>query len=176
MSSQQVWSWQEVGEQLRIEVFFFNRDPQVLCNFLAHVEAQDAHPDIVFEAFKGFFHYLDSKGYDRMAVAFNMRHTIGQHRLAHLALKGPPNAIDKKIYSGKKWVEVAELKGGIHSYLVSFLRAVVASVSTFLLVFDYAKDIVLYFIVDSTFDEGCEDLDSAKSTSPRCRTYTKVFW
>ena len=160
MSSQQGWSWQEVGEQLRIEVFFFNRDPQVLCNFLTHVEAQDAHPDIVFEAFKGFFHYLGSKGYDRMAVAFNMRQTIGQHRLAHMALKGPPNIINKKMYELQKRADVAEMKGGIYSHFVSFLRAVVASVYPFLLVFDYAKDIVLYLIVDNALerlDAGCKD-------------------
>ena len=30
----QCWSWQEVGQQLRIEVVFFNRDPQVLFDFL----------------------------------------------------------------------------------------------------------------------------------------------
>merc|ERR1719209_960988 len=161
MSSQQRWSWQEVGEQLRIEVFFFNRDPQVLCSFLAHVEAQDAHPDIVFEAFKGFLHYLGSKGYDRTAVAFNMRQTIGQNRLAHMVLKGPPNVIDKKVYEVKKQMEVAELRGGIYSYLVSFLRVVVASVSPFLLIFDYTKDMVLYLIVRKTLerlDEGCKDI------------------
>ena len=160
MSSQQVWSWQEVGEQLRVEVFFFNRDPQVLCSFLAHVEAQNAHPDNVFEAFQGFFDYLGSKGYDRVAVAFNMRQTIGLHRLAHLALKGPPNAIDKHLYLAQKWVEVVELKGGVCSYLVSFSRAVVASVSPFLLIFYHSKDLILYLIVDNTLDgldKGCKN-------------------
>ena len=44
-----------------------------------------------------------------MAVAFNMRQTIGLHRLAHLALKGPPNVIDKHLYLAQKWVEVVEL-------------------------------------------------------------------
>ena len=160
MSYQQRWSWQEVGEQLRIEVIFFNRDPQVLRSFLAHVEAQDAHPEIVFEAFKGFFFYLGSKGYDRNAVAFNMRQTIGQHRLAHLALKGRPSVISKKIYKVQKWAEMAEKKSKTFSVFVSFLRAVIASVSPFLLIFDYTKDLVLYLIVAGTLDrldEGCKD-------------------
>ena len=167
MSSQQRWSWQEVGEQLRIEVFFFNRDPQVLSNFLAHIEAQDAHPDIVFEAFRGFFFYLGSKGYDRISVAFNMRQTIGQHRLAHLALKRGPNIIDKTVYEARKLVERIESKGGIYFVLVSFLRAVVASVSPFLLFFDYEKDIVLYLILSSTLeglDQGCQE-SSTQGTS-----------
>ena len=167
MNSQQHCSWQEVGEQLRIEVFFFNRDPQVLSNFLAHIEAQDAHPDIVFEAFKGFFFYLGSRGYDRISVAFNMRQTIGQHRLAHLALKRSPNIIDKTVYEARKLVERIESKGGIYFVLVSFLRAVVASISPFLLFFDYEKDIVLYLILSSTLeglDQGCQE-SSTQGTS-----------
>ena len=93
-------------------------------------------------------------------MAFNMRQTIGQHRLAHLALKGPPNFIDKKLYEVKKRVKMTEMKGGISSYLVYFLRAVVTSVSPFLYIFDYAKDILLYLIADSTLerlDAGCKD-------------------
>ena len=42
----------------------------------------------------GFFDYLKSKGYDAIAVALSMRQTIGHHRLAHMALKGPPNFVD----------------------------------------------------------------------------------
>ena len=149
-----------MGEQLKIEVFFFNKDPQVLRSFLSHVEAQDAHPDVVFDVFEGFFLYLGSKGYDSVAVAFNMRRTIGQHRLAHLALKGKPNVFDKKVYEAKKWLEMVETKGRVCFVIVSFFRAVVASVSPFLLIFDYVKDLVLYLIVDNTLDqldEGCND-------------------
>merc|ERR1719430_2711595 len=77
-----------------------------------------------------------------------------------MALKGPPNVIDKKVYEVQKQMEVSELKGGIYSYLVSFLRAVVASVSPFLLIFDSTKDLVLYLIASETLkrlDEGCKD-------------------
>ena len=55
---------------------------------------------------------------------------------------------------------MAEMKGGIYAYLVSFLRATVASIAPFLLIFDYAKDMVLYLIVDNTLDgldTGCKD-------------------
>ena len=55
-------SWQEVGEQLRLETVFFNRDPPVLFGFLYRIEPQDAHPVNVHNAFKGFFGYLEEKG------------------------------------------------------------------------------------------------------------------
>ena len=57
-------------------------------------------------------------------------------------------------------MEMAEIKGGIYSYFVSFLRAMVTSVSPFLLIFDYAKELVLYLIVDNTLEQlntGCKD-------------------
>ena len=50
----QSWNWQEVGEQLRLEVVFFNRDPDILFSFLYHIEAQNAHPKSVHRAFEGF--------------------------------------------------------------------------------------------------------------------------
>ena len=73
----QSWNWQEVGEELRLEVVFFNRDPQLLFGFLNHIEAQCAHPDSVHRAFNGFYNYMTSKGYDQNAVAVSMRQTIG---------------------------------------------------------------------------------------------------
>ena len=82
----QSWNWQDVGEQLRLEVVLFNRDPQVLFDFLHHIEAQDAHPDNVHKAFKGFYNYMTLKGYDQNAVAVKMRQNIGHHMLAHMAM------------------------------------------------------------------------------------------
>ena len=100
------WSWQEVGEQLTIEAVFFNRDPQVLIGFLTHIEGQDAHPANVHNAFKGIYEYLDSKGFNITAVSYCMKETVGHHRLAHMALKGPPNMIDAKVYELGKWVNM----------------------------------------------------------------------
>ena len=86
----QAWNWQEVGDQLRLEEVFFNRDPQVLFGFLNHIEAQNTHPDNIYSALEGFYDYLTARGYDRTAVAISMRQTIGHHRLAHMALKRKP--------------------------------------------------------------------------------------
>jgi len=144
----QCWSWQEVGEQLRIETVFFNRDPQVLFDFLYHIEAQGAHPDSVHKAFKGFFVYLvESKGYDPLAVSLSMRQTIGHHRLAHMALKGPPNFIDRQIFLLGNRVRRLEMKGKIYFALVSFLRAIQTSISPYLFMLDFVKDLILYLIL-----------------------------
>ena len=159
----QCWSWQEVGEQLRLEVVFFNRDPQVLFSFLYHVEAQDAHPDNVHSAFQGFFGYLNSKGYDAIAVALSMKKTIGHNRLAHMALKGPPNFMDRKLFELGKWVSEFEVRGKIYFYLVSSMRAIQASVSPFLLNLDYAKDLILYLILQETvqrLEGNCKKLSA----------------
>merc|ERR1719264_2459255 len=157
----QCWSWQEVGEQLRLEVIFFNRDPQVLFGFLYHIDAQDAHPDNVHSAFQGFFGYLKSKGYDAIAVALSMKKTIGHNRLAHMALKGPPNFMDRKLFQIGKQLEEFELGGKICFYLVSSLRALQASVSPFLLNLDYAKDLIMYLILKETvkrLEGNCKNL------------------
>merc|ERR1719264_2081629 len=159
----QCWSWQEVGEQLRLEVIFFNRDPQVLFGFLYHIDAQDAHPDNVHSAFQGFFGYLKSKGYDAIAVALSMKKTIGHNRLAHMALKGPPNFMDRKLFQLGKWVSEFELRGKIYFYLVSSLRAIQASVSPFLLNLDYAKDLVMYLILKETvhrLEGNCKNISA----------------
>ena len=106
----QSWNWQMVGEQLRLEVVFFNRDPEVLFGFLYHIEAQNAHPDNVHTAFKGFLNYLASKHLDQTVVATKMRQTIGHHSLAHMTLRGPPNFMDRKVYE-RQVVSGARNKG-----------------------------------------------------------------
>ena len=73
-----------------------------------HIEAQDAHPDNVHKAFKGFYNYMTLKGYDQHAVAVKMRQNIGHHMLAHMALRGPPNFMDRRVFEIGKWV--AELE------------------------------------------------------------------
>ena len=73
-----------------------------------HIEAQDAHPDNVHKAFKGFYNYMTLKGYDQNAVAVKMRQNIGHHRLAHMALRGAPNFVDRRVFEIGKWV--AELE------------------------------------------------------------------
>merc|ERR1719264_103068 len=155
------WSWQEVGEQLRLETVFFNRDSEVLLGFLYHIDAQDAHPDNVHSAFQGFFAYLKSKGYDAIAVALSMKKTIGHNRLAHMALKGPPNFMDRKLFELGKWVSEFEVRGKIYFYLVSSMRAIQASVSPFLLNLDYAKDLIMYLILKETvkrLEGNCKNL------------------
>ena len=62
----QSWNWQDVGEQLRLEVVFFNKDSQVLFDFLHHIEAQDAHPENVHKAFKGFYNYMSLRAMIKM--------------------------------------------------------------------------------------------------------------
>ena len=159
----QCWTWQEVGEQLRIETIFFNRDPKVLFGFLYHIEAQDAHPDNVHNVFRGFFDYLGSKGYSLITVALSMRQTIGHHKLAHLTLKGPPSSIDIKAYEIRKWMKRLMMRSKVCFVLISFFQAVLASVSPFLFIIDYVKDLVLYLILRGTvvrLEEVCKQLPS----------------
>ena len=180
----QNWEWQEVGKQLRLEVVFFNRDPQVLFSFLYHVEAQSAQPDNVHSAFKGFFSYLQSKGYDYIEVSLSMKETIGHHRLARMALKGPPNKVDRTLFQIGEWLRELEIRakmywflvGSLRSWprlsqirsmlgfvLVNFLRAIVISLPPFLLILDYFKDLVLYLILSQAMQrlEGnCNHLSS----------------
>ena len=159
----QSFSWQGVGEQLRIEVVFFNRDPQVILGFLYHIEAQEAHPENVHRAFKGFFSYLESKGYDPITVAINMRQTIGHHRLAHMALKGPPSFIERKLFQLAERVRKLDTKSKRYSLLVSFFRALQTSLSPFLLILDYLKDLILYLILRETvqrLQQNCKHLSA----------------
>ena len=157
----QGWNWQEVGEQLRLEVIFFNRDPQVLFSFLYQIESQIVHPLNVHTALQGFSEYMTSKGYDQISVAVRMRQTIGHHRLAHMVLKGPPNLIDKKVFEFGKWLKELESKGKVHSFLLSFLRILQASLSPFFLNFDSVKDLTLYLILRDTvkrIEENCDQV------------------
>merc|ERR1712240_127545 len=79
-----------------------------------------------------------------------MRQTIGHHRLAHMALKRPPNVIERKVFELGKWLEELETKGKFFEFLTSFLRSIKISISPFLLNLDYVKDLVLYFILRET--------------------------
>ena len=146
----QAWNWQEVGEQLRLEVVFFNKDPQVLLCFLQHIEAQDAHPNIIYEVFNGFSAYLSSKGYDPIKVAVSMRQTIGHHRLAQFYLEGPPNFMTKKLFQTRKCFLEFENRGRILAFLMSSIRAVQTSISPFFLYLDYLKDVIFYLILRET--------------------------
>ena len=86
-----------------------------------------------------------------------MRQTIGHHRLAHMVFKGPPNFIDRKVFTIGKWVKGLETRWKIYVYL----WAVNNSVSPFLLNLDYVKDLVLYLILKETVqrqDENCMKL------------------
>ena len=155
------WSWKEVGEQLRIEVVFFNRDPEVLFGFLYHIEAQVAHPDSVHNAFTGFFSYLETKGYNPIEVALSMRQNIGHHRLAHMALKGPPNFIDRILFQLDELLGSLEIRGKLYFFLICSLRALQTSVFPFLIMLDYVKDLILYLILRETvqrLERGCKQL------------------
>ena len=182
--SSQSWDWMEVGQQLRLEDVFFNTDPQVLLGFLHHMDAQDVHPEIVHNAFQGFFSYLSSKGFDLNTVAQQLKQSIGHHRLAHMALSGPPNGIDRKIFNFRTWMRETEITGRIHVllvcslqvcprlghlssfcklFLVKFLRAFLMSISPFFLLLDSVKDIVLYLILQETMkrlEESCHEQSS----------------
>ena len=156
----QSWNWQEVGEQLRLEVVFFNRDPEVLFGFLYHIATQNAHPENVHTAFKGFYNYLTTKGYDRDAVAVNMRQTIGHHRLAHMALRGPPNFMDTTVFEIGKWLRELETKGKVYHFLLRSMRVIQNSLSSFFLNLDFMKDIITYLILSETvkqIEQNCDD-------------------
>ena len=149
----QSWNWEEVGEQLRLEEVFFNRDPHLLFGFLYHIETQNAHPDNVHAVFQGFYSYLTSKGYDLTKVAISMRQTIGHHSLAHMALRGPPNFIDRKVFKVRIWLMELETKGKVFNFLLSSLRIIKGSIAPFFLNFDYLKDIILYLMLKETVNQ-----------------------
>ena len=46
-------------------------------------------------------------------ASLSMRQTIGHHRLAHMALKGPPNFIDREVFVIGKWLRELETRGKI---------------------------------------------------------------
>merc|ERR1719339_898313 len=64
-----------------------------------------------------------------------------------MALKGPPNFIDRQIFYIEQWVRGLEMKGKINFALVSFLRAIQTSVSPYLFMLDFVKDLILYLIL-----------------------------
>lgn len=155
------WSWKEVGRQQRIEVVFFNRDPQFLMSFLSHIEVQDAHPHSISMAFAGFFEYMQAKGFSRATVAIQIKEAIGYHRLSRMALKGQPNILDKKCYEVFKMIERLEKNGRTFSILYLFLCAISVSVSPYLFFLDFVKDILLYLILRDTvhrLKDGCQQL------------------
>ena len=161
----QQWSWQDVGKELKIEIVFFNRDRKLLLSFLSKIEAQDAHPDTVHRVFKGFFSHLEAEGHTRDAVAFALKQAIGHHKLAHMALKGPPNALDRKAYELTKWLEQLEGKNKVGFACVALGKTVQSSIPPFLIYLDLVKDLVLYKILHGTIarlEEGC--VDSSKDT------------
>ena len=160
----QSWNWQEVGEQLNLETVFFNRDPQALIDFLHHIAAQEAHPDNLHSAFQGFYVYMTSKGYDCVAVAKSLRQAIGHHYLAHLALKGRPNWINKKVFEIGKWLSELETKGKVYSFILIAFRAFKTSITPFILNLDYVKDLVLYLILQETILRMEEDNLAASAT------------
>ena len=158
-----------MGKELRIEVVFFNRDKKFLESFLSKIEVQDAHPDTVHKVLKGLFCHLEAEGLNRDAVAVAMRQAIGHHRLAHLALKGPPNTLDRKVYQLKKWLEELENKNSAGLTLVAFGKSVQSSIPPYLIFLDMTKDIVLYKILSGTIErlaEGCEDLSTCLAATP----------
>ena len=146
----QQWSWEDIGRQLRIEVLFFNREPQFLFSFLSHVEAQDAHPTNIHRAFNGLFDYLETKTWNRVAVAISIRQSIGYHRLAHMALKGPPNILERSFYDFGQWVEGHKDKSKVFSIILAVLNTSVTTFSPYILFLDYVKDLVLFLILDGT--------------------------
>ena len=159
----QSWNWQEVGEQLKIETLFFNKDPQVIIDFLYHIEVQDAKPINVYNAFQGFSKYQKTKGYDFQSLAVHFKKTTGHHKLAHMALKGPPNFIDESVYKIRKCLNELETMGNIHLFLVRSLRAAKNSIPSFLLYLDYVKDIILCLIMKETLlrlQESCENIST----------------
>ena len=133
----------------------------MLFAFLHHIEAQNANPDSVHSAFQGFFDYIVSRGYHPSAVAISLKRTIGHHRLAHMALKGPPNFVEKIIFQIGKWMRELEAKGKVYQIIIGFLWALQTSISPFLLNLDYVKDLVLYLILRETvlrIEKTCEQL------------------
>ena len=164
------WCWQDVGKELKIEVIFFNRDTKFLLSFLSAIEAQDTHPDNVYQVFKGFFQYLETEGYTPVAVAFSMKKSIGYHHLARMALKaidkGPPTWLERKIYRLRKWVEEVEGRNKFFFVLISICQTLKSCSPSFLLYLDYVKDFVVYSILRGTVQrlvKLCEGLSQDQS-------------
>ena len=111
-------------------------DGNVTCPDKYHLESRNAHPCNVHSSFVGFYDYLASKGYDLNAVAFNLRKTIGHHRLAHMALKGPPNFVDKKVFEIGKWLMELQTKSKVYHFILNSVRAIQTSRHPFLLNLD----------------------------------------
>merc|ERR1719234_886240 len=99
-----------------------------------------------------------------------MMQAIGHHRLAHLALKGPPNFLDRKVYQLRKWMEHVEGKNKLWSASISTIQTLSSCVTPFLLFLDYVKDPVLLLILRGTvqrLEEGCNSLTNI-SASDSC--------
>ena len=90
-----------------------------------------------------------------------MRQSIGHHGLAHMALKGPPNALDRKAYELTKWLGQLAHKNKVGFACVALGKTVQSSIPPFLIYLDMVKDLVMYKILHGTIErikKGCEDL------------------
>ena len=105
------------------------------------------------------------------------KQSIGHHRLAFLALKGmvkgPPKWLDRKVYSFRKWFELAESRDKCFSLLSSVCQTLKTCMSPFLLYFDYFKDFSIYFIVKGTIDRLDHICDHISDNQP-CLTVSEV--
>ena len=123
---------------------------------MSAIEAQDAHPNNVYQLFKGFFQYLEAEGYPPVTVAFSMKQSIGHHNLALMALKaidkGPPTWLERKIYRLRMWVEEFEDRNKFFFVLISICQTLKSCSSSFLLYLDYVKDFVIYSILRGTVE------------------------
>ena len=169
--SGQNWSWQKVGEELRIEVIVFNRDNRYLLGLLSSIEAQDAHPGNVHEMFKGFFSHLESRGHTQEAVMFSVRQSIGHHNFANLMLtgtKGPPSSLVGKVYQLKLWLKELEGRGKIGFVCFFILNTLLSCISPFFIYLDNVKDFALLLILRGTVQRQhlvCPDLGSCHDAS-----------
>ena len=100
---------------------------------------------------------MTSKGYDQNAVAVKMRQTIGHHRLAHMALRGALNFIDRRVFEIGKWAAELETQGKM--CILNSLRVAKTSISPFLLNFDYLRDIITYLILKETLERIEQNCD-----------------
>merc|ERR1719193_3021934 len=85
-----------------------------------------------------------------------------------MALKGPPNFLDRKVYQLRKWMEQVQGKNKFWFACISIIQTLSSCVSPFLLFLDYVKDPIVLLILRGTverLEEGCDSLYISSSGS-----------
>ena len=141
---------------------------QIELDFIKH-DSESNQTGSVHKVFKGLFCHLEAEGLNRDAVTVAMRQSIGHHRLVHLALKGPPNVLDKWAYQLNKQLDQLEGANKVGFVSIKSIKTIQSSIPPFLYYLDMVKDFVLFKILYGTIErlaEGCKDLSTCLAATP----------